>query len=72
MHNKFCIIDKSIVINGSYNWTRKAKNNFEKSNLKFKSTFFSLFLETDRWLSFFERLSKNKEQSEELVKKLNK
>lgn len=29
MHNKFCIIDKKVVITGSYNWTNKAKTNFE-------------------------------------------
>ena len=30
MHNKFCIIDDNILINGSYNWTLKAENsNFE-------------------------------------------
>lgn len=29
MHNKFCIIDEKIVINGSFNWTRKASNNLE-------------------------------------------
>jgi len=29
MHNKFCVIDKEIVINGSYNWTNKAKQNHE-------------------------------------------
>lgn len=29
MHNKFCVIDQSTVINGSYNWTKKAKNNYE-------------------------------------------
>ena len=29
MHNKFCIIDGEIVINGSYNWTNKAKQNHE-------------------------------------------
>ena len=29
MHNKFCIIDNSILIFGSYNWTRKAKSNHE-------------------------------------------
>lgn len=29
MHNKFCVIDENIVINGSYNWTRKAKTNHE-------------------------------------------
>lgn len=29
MHNKFCIIDDRIVINGSYNWSGKAKDSFE-------------------------------------------
>ena len=29
MHNKFCIIDNSILITGSYNWTQKAKSNHE-------------------------------------------
>lgn len=29
MHNKYCIIDNSIVIDGSYNWTRNAKYNLE-------------------------------------------
>jgi hypothetical protein len=29
MHNKFCVIDQSTIINGSYNWTRRAKNNYE-------------------------------------------
>lgn len=29
MHNKFCVIDRRIVINGSYNWTHSAKSNSE-------------------------------------------
>jgi len=29
MHNKFCVIDQTTVISGSYNWTRKAKSNYE-------------------------------------------
>lgn len=29
MHNKFCVIDEQVVINGSYNWTNKAKYNHE-------------------------------------------
>ena len=29
MHDKFCIIDDSIVISGSYNWTNKAEYNDE-------------------------------------------
>ena len=29
MHNKFCVIDEKVTINGSFNWTRKANNNLE-------------------------------------------
>jgi len=29
MHNKFCIIDHSTVITGSYNWSNKAESNHE-------------------------------------------
>lgn len=29
MHNKYCIIDNEIVIDGSYNWTKSAKYNEE-------------------------------------------
>lgn len=29
MHEKFCIIDEERVLNGSYNWSRNASNNFE-------------------------------------------
>lgn len=29
MHNKYCIIDESIVIDGSYNWSNNAKYNIE-------------------------------------------
>lgn len=29
MHNKFCIIDHNIIINGSYNWTLNANSNRE-------------------------------------------
>ena len=29
MHHKFCIIDQKIVITGSYNWTKQARNNEE-------------------------------------------
>ncbi len=29
MHNKFCVIDKKTVLNGSFNWTRKANSNSE-------------------------------------------
>jgi phosphatidylserine/phosphatidylglycerophosphate/cardiolipin synthase-like enzyme len=29
MHNKFCVIDASTVITGSYNWSRQAQSNDE-------------------------------------------
>jgi hypothetical protein len=29
MHNKFCVIDRKIILNGSYNWTVSAKYNNE-------------------------------------------
>jgi hypothetical protein len=29
MHNKFCVIDHSTIITGSYNWSYKAESNFE-------------------------------------------
>jgi Leucine-rich repeat (LRR) protein len=29
MHHKFCVFDRRIVVNGSYNWTKKASNNVE-------------------------------------------
>ncbi|MBD2364830.1 hypothetical protein H6G36_27295 [Anabaena minutissima FACHB-250] len=29
MHNKFCVIDLNRVIHGSYNWTKKARFNYE-------------------------------------------
>ena len=29
MHNKFCVIDGSIVLTGSYNWSRAASGHFE-------------------------------------------
>lgn len=29
MHNKFCIIDYTTIITGSYNWSYKAQSNFE-------------------------------------------
>jgi len=29
LHNKFCIVDRNLIINGSYNWTYYARNNEE-------------------------------------------
>ena len=38
MHNKFCIIDYSTVITGSYNWSYKAENNFENIIINYNDT----------------------------------
>lgn len=38
MHNKFCIIDYSTVITGSYNWSYKAENNLENIIVTFGDT----------------------------------
>jgi hypothetical protein len=37
MHNKFCLIDRSIIISGSYNWTTKAANNHENITITFNN-----------------------------------
>jgi hypothetical protein len=29
IHNNFCVIDEQVIINGSYNWTNKAKQNHQ-------------------------------------------
>lgn len=35
MHNKFCIIDKKTIINGSYNWTINATSNDENIEITY-------------------------------------
>ena len=53
MHDKFCIIDDSIVIYGSYNWTNKAEYNEESITIardEFETTKF--------YIDNFNRLSK--------------
>lgn len=37
MHNKFCIIDRDVIISGSYNWTMKAASNHENITIAFKN-----------------------------------
>ena len=53
MHNKFCVIDRSIVITGSYNWTRKARNNDENITISKNSDGLALDFITE-----FQRLKK--------------
>lgn len=38
MHNKFCVIDYSTVITGSYNWSYKAEHNFENVIINYNDT----------------------------------
>jgi len=38
MHNKFCVIDYSTVITGSYNWSYKAENNYENVIITYEDT----------------------------------
>lgn len=38
MHNKFCVIDYSTIITGSYNWSYKAESNFENVIITYNDT----------------------------------
>ena len=38
MHNKFCVIDHSTIITGSYNWSYKAERNFENVIITYDDT----------------------------------
>lgn len=50
MNHKFCIIDRKVVVTGSFNWTRNAKNNhgnilvtnIEKTITEFSEIFFNI------------------------------
>ena len=44
MHNKFCIIDSTITINGSYNWTKAAKGNHENIQINHSPNIAEQFL----------------------------
>jgi hypothetical protein len=32
-HHKFCVIDREVIITGSYNWTYKASNRLQRENI---------------------------------------
>lgn len=55
MHNKFCVIDRRVVITGSYNWSYKAeKNNHE--NIVITSDDFEL---ADQFIAQFKQIRDN-------------
>lgn len=51
MHNKFCVIDQSVVITGSYNWSYKAERNHE--NIVITTDDFQL---ADQFIAQFKQL----------------
>ncbi|MCD8445162.1 DUF1669 domain-containing protein [Tenacibaculum finnmarkense] len=53
MHNKFCIIDNKTVITGSYNWSYKAKTNFENIIVTYNDTIL-----TQQFIEEFNRILK--------------
>ncbi|MFT2097641.1 phospholipase D-like domain-containing protein [Marinomonas sp. 2405UD66-6] len=61
MHNKFCVIDDEIVITGSFNWSRKAKDSFEnivviKQDYKLVKKFLHEFYDL---VSYYQAFSSN-------------
>lgn len=47
MHHKFCVIDESTVITGSYNWTRRARENAENVTVvRHHPSFAARFIDT--------------------------
>lgn len=47
MHNKFCVIDYDIVINGSYNWSYNAKQNHENITVSTQASELAFKFETE-------------------------
>lgn len=70
MHNKFCIIDFSTVITGSYNWSYKAEINFENVIINYNDTALA-----EQFISEFNQIRKQfypDEQIEEITFPINK
>jgi hypothetical protein len=53
MHNKFCVIDFSTVITGSYNWSYKAESNFENIIINYGDTILA-----EQFISEFNQIRK--------------
>ena len=70
MHNKFCVIDFSTVITGSYNWSYKAESNFENVIITSNDTTLA-----EQFICEFNNIRKQyypDETKEEIVFPLNK
>ena len=71
MHNKFCIIDNSVVINGSYNWTSNANlNNHENITIFYNEDEIvdSFQEEFERLFDLYEASERKFKTKEELLK----
>lgn len=51
MHNKFCVIDHSTVITGSYNWSYKAESNLENITISYEDSVLA-----EQFVSEFKRI----------------
>lgn len=70
MHNKFCVIDYSTVITGSYNWSYKAETNFENVIINYDDTALA-----EQFISEFNQIRKHyypDEPTVEIIFPLNK
>ena len=70
MHNKFCVIDHSTVITGSYNWSYKAESNFENVIITSNDTTLA-----EQFISEFDNIRKQyypDAKTEEIIFPLNK
>jgi hypothetical protein len=70
MHNKFCVIDFSTVITGSYNWSYKAETNFENVIINYNDTSLA-----EQFISEFNQIRKHYYPDEtpvEIIFPLNK
>ncbi len=63
MHNKFCVIDYSTVITGSYNWSYKAESNFENVIITHNDT-----LLAEQFISEFNKI-RNQYYPDDVAKK---
>jgi len=70
MHNKFCVIDHSTIITGSYNWSYKAENNFENVIITSNDTTLA-----EQFIDEFDKIRKKyypESEKEEVIFPLNK